>query len=565
MKKPYFAGGRKPEPREAPDFDVMIVGAGFMGIYMAYRAKCAGLRARVVEAGSNVGGTWYWNRYPGAGCDIESFEYSYAFSEELEQEWKWSSRFPTQPEIEAYLNHVTDRFGLRDMMQFDTRVASSIYDAGQALWRVTMSDGTIQTSRFVVFAVGELGQPADIRIPGLDRFKGRILHTFDWPDEEVDLSGKRVGVIGTGSSGIQVIPILAKQAAELVVFQRTPNFSVPLNDEPIDEEFEAAIKSEYPVLRRLERNSESGIDLRLAPLTIPSSGATEEEIEAEFERRWEAGGLYFMSSYTDIMANEVINEKAADFIRRKIRAKIKDPQLAEKLLPKGYPFGSKRPCADRGYFETFNRDNVSLVDLREDPITGLVETGVETRSGLHEFDVVVFATGFDAVTGAIGKIDIRGEGGVTLKESWENGPRTYLGFMTHGFPNMFMANLAHVPYDTYNTIRGVEFTGEWISDAIEYMRRNGYVAIDATREAEADFTKLISEIAKDSLLLKGNSWYLGSNIPGKPRVVMSWFDGFQSYKIKVLASVRNDYEGFRFSPVEALPLTVGKPVDRTDG
>ena len=317
MKTPYFVSGKKSGMREAPDLDAIVVGAGFMGIYMAYRMKCSGLNAKVIEAGSNVGGTWYWNRYPGAGCDIESFEYSYAFSEELEQEWKWSRRFPTQPEIEAYLNHVTDRFELRDMMQFDTRVISSIYDADHALWRVTLSDGTVSTARFVIFAVGELSQPAEIRIPGLDRFKGEILHTFGWPDKEIDLAGKRVGVIGTGSSGIQIIPILAQQASQLVVFQRTPNFSIPLSDHAIDEEFETAVKQAYPVLRRLERNSESGIDLRLAPLDVDSSHASDEEIEAEFERRWEAGGLYFMSSYTDIMTNEVINEKAAEFIRRK--------------------------------------------------------------------------------------------------------------------------------------------------------------------------------------------------------------------------------------------------------
>ena len=542
----YFSQSRPLSTHERPDHDVIIVGAGFMGIYLAYRMKTANLSATIYEAGGGVGGTWYWNRYPGAACDIESLEYSYSFSSELEQEWTWSRRFPPQKEIEDYLNHVTDRFGLRDMMHFNTRIQAARYDEREKLWRVALSNGQDVTARFVVFAVGELSEPSPVTIAGVERFAGRVLHTFGWPEDEVRFRGKRVAVIGTGSSAIQIIPEIASDAESLTVFQRTPNFSIPVNDQPMDPDFEREVKDSIQSLRRIERNSNTGVDLKMATLEHTSEGATDDEIEAEFERRYEAGGLYLMSSYTDIMTNEDINEKLAEFVRRRIREKVKDPELARLLTPTGYPFGAKRPCADRNYFETFNRDNVHLVDLKSDPIEEITPEGIRTSKSLHEFDIIVFATGFDAVTGAIGKIDIQGRSGRQLKDHWAQGPRTVFGFMSNGFPNMFMANIAHCPYDTYNTIRGVEFTGEWISDMIEHMRREIFVSVEPTADAEDDFTRLVSEIAEGTLLVKADSWYLGANVPGKPRVALSWFGGFRSYRAKVQEAVRDGYSGFHF-------------------
>ena len=389
----YFLQSRPLSSREQPDQDVIIVGAGFMGIYLAYRMKTANLSATVYEAGGGVGGTWYWNRYPGAACDIESLEYSYSFSPELEQEWTWSRRFPPQKEIEEYLNHVTDRFGLREMMCFDTRIDAAQYDEHEKLWRVALSNGEKVTGRFIVFAVGELSEPSPVTIAGVERFQGKVLHTFGWPDGEVCFQGKRVAVVGTGSSAIQVIPEIASDAKNLTVFQRTPNFSIPVNDQPMDPEFERKVKDSIQSLRRIERNSNTGVELKMATLEHSSEGATDSEIEAEFERRYEAGGLYLMSSYTDIMTNEGINEKLAEFVRRKIREKVKDPELARLLTPAGYPFGAKRPCADRNYFETFNRDNVNLVDLKSDPIEEVSPEGIRTSKSLHEFDIIILRPG----------------------------------------------------------------------------------------------------------------------------------------------------------------------------
>lgn len=526
--------------------DVAIVGAGFAGVYALYRLRASGYKCRVFEAGDGVGGTWYWNRYPGAACDIESLEYSYSFSEDLQNDWVWSERFARQPEILAYINHVVDRFALRPDIQLVTRVTAARYDERAARWAVTTDGGETFSARFIIMATGCLSAPKTLEYPGLAAFKGASYFTAYWPKDPVSFAGKRVAVVGTGSSAIQCIPIIAQEAAQLTVFQRTPNFSVPARNRPLAKDEQLAVKAKYRALRRKERNSNLGIDLMLDPETRRTTEVSEAVRQAEFERRWDAGGLYFYTSFTDLYVDPAANETLAEFARAKIRAKVKDPRTAELLCPKDHPFGTKRICADTNYYETFNRDNVTLVDIRSNPILAITETGLRTRDGAYDFDCIVFATGFDAMTGALTRIDLRGRDGVPLKEKWRDGPKTYLGLMTAGFPNLFITTGPQSPSVLYNMVLGNEYHVEWISDCIEYMRRQVLDTVEPVATAEDGWVETVNDIGNATLFTKANSWYVGANVPGKARVVLPYLGGFKSYKDRCEAVVADNYAGFAF-------------------
>jgi len=535
--------------KEGVTLDVAIVGAGFAGVYALYRLRGMGYKCRVFETGDGVGGTWYWNRYPGAACDIESLEYSYSFSEELEREWVWSERFARQPEILAYINHVVDRFDLRRDIQLNTRVTSAVFDADVSRWRVTTGEGELFFARYIIMATGCLSVPKDIEYPGLERFKGERYFTAYWPKDGVDFTGKRVAVVGTGSSAIQSIPIIAQEAAHLTVFQRTPNFSVPARNRPLSEVEQNAIKLKYRELRRKERSSNTGIDLLLDEETRKSSEVSARQRREEFERRWEAGGLYFYGSFPDLLVNEAANAELSEFARWKIREKVTDPSIAEMLCPKDYPFGTKRICADTHYYETFNRDNVTLIDIRPNPIIELTEQGIRTEQASYEFDCIVFATGFDAMTGALTRIDIRGRNGLSLKQKWSDGPRTYLGIMTSGFPNLFITTGPQSPSVLYNMVLGNEYHVEWISDCIEYMRRRVLDTVEPSELAEEGWGKTVDDLGNRTLFPKANSWYIGANVPGKSRVILPYLGGFKSYKDKCDEVAAKNYVGFKFEVI----------------
>ena len=525
-------------------FDVVVIGAGFAGIYMLHRLRGMGLSARLYEAGDGVGGTWYWNRYPGAACDIESVEYSYSFSDELQQEWQWSTRFAAQPEILAYINHVTDRFDLRRDMQFGTRVTSATFDETAHRWKIATDRGDSVSAQFCVMATGCLSAPKPVEYPGLESFKGKVYHTAYWPKERVDFSGQRVGVIGTGSSGIQCIPLIAKEAATLHVFQRTPNFSVPARNQPMDPDYERSMKARYAELRNKERHSDWGIVAGLDPQTKGAFEVTPEEREREYELRWKTGGLYFYGSFTDLLINREANDTLAEYARKKIREKVSDPVVAEQLCPKDYPFGAKRLCADTDYFETFNRDNVTLVDVKTTPIEKFTAKGLQVGNTEYEVDTLVFATGFDAMTGALLGIDIRGRGGKPLREKWAGGPRTYLGLMTEGFPNLFITTGPGSPSVLYNMVLGNEYHVDWIADCIEHLRKTDRECIEATAPAEDAWSQHVTDIGHMTLFPLANSWYLGANVPGKPRVILPYLGGFKAYSQKCGEVVAKGYEGF---------------------
>lgn len=529
-------------PADKTDFDAIIVGAGFGGLYMLQRLRSIGLTAHVFEAGEGVGGTWLWNGYPGARCDIESLQYSYQFDEDLQQEWKWTERYAAQPEILRYLNHVADRFDLRRDIEFNARVAAAIWDEETATWTVTLEDGRQVTARYCITATGCLSAANMPAIPGAESFKGEIYHTGNWPRERVDFSGKRVAVIGTGSSGIQVIPEIAKDAAELTVFQRTASYTVPARNRPLDPEEERRIKADYKAFREYNKTMPIGADLDhrdISALEVP-----DDVRDAEFETRWQKGGAQFSGGFNDIMLDRKANETAAEFIREKIRSIVKDPETAEMLSPR-HTFGCKRICLDTDYFETFNRANVKLVDVSRSPIDALVPEGLSIDDRIYDVDVIVFATGFDALTGALNKIDIRGKDGVALKDKWSDGPRTYLGLQSAGFPNLFMVTGPQSPSVFTNMVPSIEQHVELISDCIVHAREKGCLRIEPTREAEDAWVDHVGAIADATLYPSCNSWYLGANIPGKPRVFLAHL-GFPPYLEKCAEVVANDFEGFAF-------------------
>jgi cation diffusion facilitator CzcD-associated flavoprotein CzcO len=527
--------------------DAIIIGAGFSGMYqlLCLRDRL-GLSVRVLEAADGVGGTWYWNRYPGARCDSESHSYCYSFSKELEQEWDWSERYPEQPEIMRYLNHVADRFALRPDIQFGTRVTTASYDESANRWEIATEAGERFTARFLITAVGCLSAANVPKLPGLGRFAGRWYHTGGWPHDGVDFTGKRVGLVGTGSTGIQATPVIAAAAAHLTVFQRTPNYSVPACNGPVDDDTRHRIKADYDAIRRTCRSNTNGHPWDIAETR--ALDVTPEQRAAIYETAWEQGGLRFRAAFSDLLTSKAANDTAADFIRAKIRAIVKDPVVAERLIPTDHPFAAKRPPIDTGYFETFNRDNVTLVDLRATPIEQVTPEGIQTSDGVYPLDIIVFATGFDAMTGPLLKLDIKGRDGRTLRDAWAEGPRSYLGLQVAGFPNMFTITGPGSPSVLCNMPVAIEQHVEWITDLIAHMRAHGIERAEATPEATDRWVAHVSEAANATLLPQAeSSWYLGANVPGKPRVFMPYAGGMARYAQICRDIAQAGYEGFVLS------------------
>jgi cyclohexanone monooxygenase len=534
-------------------FDVVIVGAGFAGLYLLYRLRGMGLSARVYEQGDNVGGTWYWNRYPGARCDAESLAYSFSFSPELEQEWEWSERYATQPEILRYAEHVADRFDLRRDIRFERRVTAARFDERAGEWVVETEQGDRARGRFCIMATGCLSVPQRPDIPGLDDFQGALYQASRWPHEEVRFDGQRVGVIGTGSSGIQAIPVIARQAGHLWVFQRTPNFSVPACNAPLDPAWVAEFKKYYREHRELhKRGAGSGFgDLEIvprerAPAAETAADLSDDDVRDILDNYWNHGGARFIGAIGDTLMNRETNRLVADFVRAKIRSTVRDPATAEALCPKDHPIGTKRICVDTGYYETYNRDNVTLVDVASDPIERVTPTGVKTRDAVYELDTLVLATGFDAMTGALQRIDIVGTGGQALRDKWAAGPRSYLGLMIAGFPNLFTITGPGSPSVLSNMIVSIEQHVDWITDCLKYMGEHHYERIEADQAAEDQWVDHVNEVASATLFGEGGSWYLGANVPGKPRVFMPYAAGVGVYREVCDRVAANDYEGFRF-------------------
>ena len=525
--------------------DAVIVGAGFAGLYALHKLRGLGFTAQVFEAGDGVGGTWYWNRYPGARCDVESMDYSYSFSDDLQQEWRWTERYAAQPEILKYANHVADRFDLRRDIQFSTRVTAAHWDEARSRWTVETDRGDRVSAQFCIMATGCLSDPQLPEIEGRDSFQGRYYHTGRWPHEGVDFTGQRVGVIGTGSSAIQSIPIIAKQAAHLYVFQRTPNYSMPAHNAPLDPDYERRVKADYAEFRRQARESRVGfVTERSGDSALAVSTA---EREREYERRWQRGGLGFSATYADLLLDKQANDTAAEFFRAKIRATVRDPEVAAALTPTDYPLGTKRLCVDTDYYATFNRDNVTLVDLRKTPIQAITPQGVRTTAQEYAVDSVVFATGFDAMTGALLNIDIRGRSEQTLQDKWGAGPRTYLGLCVAGFPNLFMITGPGSPSVLSNMIVSIEQHVDWIAECLTYMVSQGHRAIEARPEAEDQWVAHVNEVGHMTLYPLAKSWYMGANIPGKPRIFMPYIGGVGVYRQKCDDIAAKGYEGFSLS------------------
>ena len=527
----------------AEEIDAVVVGAGFAGLYALYKLRAQGLSVTVFDVADDVGGTWYWNRYPGARCDVESMRYSYSFDPELEQEWEWTEKYAGQPEILSYLRHVADRHDLRRDIAFGTKVTRASFDEDTSRWHVRTDKGHEVSARYCVMAVGCLSAPKYPEAPGLDTFSGPWYHTGLWPENGVDFSGLQVGVIGTGSSGIQAIPFLAEQAQELTVFQRTPNFSLAAFNGPLDQEQVAGIKANYRDFRDADRSSIFGIAVEWP--TRSALEVSEAERRAVYEERWNRGHLNgLVQSFTDLIFNEESNETAAEFIREQVRGKVDDPETARKLEPRGYPFSTKRPCLDTGYYETYNREHVHLVDLRDEDLLEITETGVRTTAGEYEFDSLVLATGFDAMTGALLGIDITGKDGVTLREKWRDGPGTYLGLAVSGFPNLFTVTGPGSPSVLSNMVLSIEQHVDWIAGLIEHMARHDRVVVEATDTAEKAWTEHVREVSEMTLFPKADSYYLGANVPGKARVFMPYAGGVAPYREKCDSVAGNDYEGF---------------------
>jgi cyclohexanone monooxygenase len=523
--------------------DIVVVGAGFAGLYMLKRLRERGWDVHVFEAGSGVGGTWYWNRYPGARCDVPSVEYSYSFDPDLEQEWDWTERYATQPEILSYLEHVARRYDLYRSITFDTRVESAAFDEDENVWKVRTSDGAATTATFVVMATGCLSTANTPDIPGLRSFAGEVYHTGRWPHDDVDLAGRRVGVIGTGSSGIQSIPVIAEQAEQLVVFQRTANYSIPANNYVLDENYKAAVKADYRSLREENRRTPVGFGARSRPSPGNVLETSPAQVEAELEARWEIGGLAFLAGgYLDAFTNTDANELVAGFVKRKISSVVKDPDVADVLMPDTV-IGCKRLCVDTGYFETFNRPNVRLVDLRKTPIEEIVPAGVRTTDQTFDLDLIVLATGFDAMTGTLMRIDIAGRDELTLRTAWSEGPRTYLGLGVPGFPNMFVITGPGSPSVLTNMVTSIEQHVEWIADCVGHLRDAGLTTIEAKAEDADQWVQYVNAVAGFTLFTTCNSWYLGANIPGKPRVFMPLF-GFNTYADLCANVAAEGYRGF---------------------
>lgn len=523
------------------DLDVVVVGAGFGGMYLLHKFRKMGLQARAFEVGDDVGGTWYWNRYPGARVDVESMQYSYQFDEDLQQEWEWSEKYSPQPEILRYAQHVADRFDLRRDIQFNTRVVAAHYDDANNDWLISTDNNETVRTRYFVLAVGCLSSFNVPDIPGIDHFEGNSYYTGKWPHEPVDFNGQRVAVIGTGSSGAQASPEIAKQASNLTVFQRTANYSIPAHNRLLDREYEANVKANYPALRAKAKTIYGGVIDEFGSRKAMETPV--EDVHADLETRWQKGGLTFLGGFTDMLLDPDANAIAAEFVKNKIRSIVKDPETAELLCPKNI-IGGKRLCVDTDYFAMYNHPHVHLLDVHEKPIERVTARGILRDGVEHEFDSIVYATGYDAITGSYLRIDIRGREGVELKEHWNAGPRTYLGLMVAGFPNMFMVTGPGSPSVLTNMLPSIEISVEWIADAIADMRTANKQICEATPEAEALWIEHVNELAKISLRSTVKSWYIGANIPGKPSVFMPYLGGQPAYLAKCKAVAANGYEGF---------------------
>lgn len=525
------------------ELDAIVVGAGFAGLYALHKLRELGLATHGFEAADDVGGVWHWNRYPGARCDVESLQYSYSFSDALQQDWDWSERFAQQPEILAYLHHVADRFDLRPLISFSTTVESTIFDEDQQRWRVSTNRGDEILARHCIMATGSLSATRLPDLPGIEDFAGPVLHTGNWPHGQVDFSGKNVAVIGTGSSGVQAIPQIAKQAKRLRVFQRTPNFVVPARNRPLDAATLTALKAGYPEMRA--RAKQVGTLYDFSEVSALAVGP--DELEAEYQRRWDDGGVNFVHAFNDIMTDMAANQTAADFVHRRIQEIVDDPATAEQLCPRDYPLGAKRICVGTDYYETYNRPNVELIDLRATPITSVAPHAIRTATAEFATDVLVCATGYDALTGALAQIDIRGRNGAKLTEKWAAGPRNYLGLMTAGFPNMFIITGPGSPSVLVNMVVGIEQHVDWIMDCIMHLRAAGAASIEPDPAAEDMWVQRVNDDAAQTLFPNASSWYLGANIPGKPRVFMPFVGGIGRYRAVCDAAAADGYSGFKIS------------------
>ncbi|QYL19617.1 flavin-containing monooxygenase [Mycolicibacterium pallens] len=522
--------------------DVIVVGAGFAGLYALHKFRSQGLSVRVFEGAPDVGGTWYFNRYPGARCDVESVDYCYSFSDELQQEWTWTEKYATQTEILAYITWVADKLDLRRDITFDTRVTGAVLDERTLRWTVTTDAQETVEARFLVMATGPLSAALTPDFKGLSNFRGEVYHTAHWPHAGVNFTGKRVAVIGTGSSGVQSIPIIADQAEQLYVFQRTPNYSVPAGNRPLTADEIADIKANYT--QRRERSWRSGGGSPHVAHPKLTMEASPEERRAAFEKRWELGGVLFSKTFTDQMVSLEANDEARKFYEEKIRAVIDDPDLADLLIPDDHPIGTKRICTDSNYFQTFNRPNVTLISVRNTPIESIDDTGINTSAAHFEIDALVLATGFDALTGALAKVDIVGRGGQRLVEDWGDGPRTYLGLGTDGFPNLFLVSGPGAPAVLANMVLHAEAHVNWIADAITYLGDHGYSAIEPTADAVDGWIAECARRAEGTLFTKANSWYMGANVPGKPRTFMLFIGGFATYLDICNEVAAAGYKGF---------------------
>ncbi len=535
-----MTGHTRPERIEA-----LVIGAGFAGLYLLHCLRGLGIPALALEAGDGVGGTWYWNRYPGARCDVESMQYSYGFSEALQQEWDWSERFAGQPEILRYANHVADRLDLRRDISFSTRATSAHWDEASASWTVETDTGRRIIARQLILATGCLSAARLPDIPGIGDFGGQVYHTGQWPHEGVDFTGQRVAVIGTGSSAIQAIPVIAREAAQLTVFQRTPNFSIPSRNGPMTEDYAGAWKQDYPARREAARRMRTGILYNLSQ--TPAMSVSEAERRAEYEARWAAGGTAFMAAFSDLLTSREANDTAAEFVREKIRGLVKNPEVAEILVPRNHPIGTKRICVDTAYYETFNLPHVHLVDVRKAPIARITAEGVEAGGVAHAVDSIVFATGFDAMTGTILAIDIRGRDGVSMRDAWADGPRTHLGLMVAGFPNLFMITGPGSPSVLSNMIVSIEQHVDWVCDALTHLRREGLGVMETTPKAQEEWVAHVNEVAHRTLYPQANSWYMGANIPGKPQLFMPYVGGVGTYRQICDHIAARGYPGFAFT------------------
>ncbi len=514
----------QPDAAAVAEYDAIIIGAGISGLYQLYRLRELGMRVRVLESGTGVGGTWYWNRYPGARFDSESYSYSYSFSPELLQEWDWSEHFAAQPETLRYLNHVADRFDLRRDIQFRSRVAAAHWREATRDWDVTLEDGSRHRARFLITAIGPLSAPTMPRIEGVDSFQGQSCHTARWPHESVSFEGKRVAVIGTGATGVQTIQEVAKTAGHLTVFQRTPNWCAPLHNGKIDAAEMAQIKANYPAM--FQRCQDTFACFLHTPDPRGTFEVTPEEREAFFEKLYaEKGFGIWQGNFRDILTDPKANDAISDFVARKIRQRVKDPEVAEKLIPKNHGFGTRRVPLETRYYEVYNQPNVRLVDIKETPIERITPTGIKTRDAEYEFDIIIYATGFDAITGSFDRIDITGVDGLRLKDKWRTGPQTFLGVLVEGFPNMMMLMGPHTALG--NIPRSIEYNVEWVTNMLRHARANALTRVEATAAGVASWTDHVKSLGVGLLSNEVNSWMTGinRNVEGKQTRIIARYSG----------------------------------------